>query len=107
MNFLHQQGFHQSTKYCQILIFVFLNILNQILAIFRVFRHPLLTAIVFLDFFIWFLIRIFFLFFEREKVNLGNNLKKGYDNIEIPSNKYKMINDLSEKTILPLKDSIE
>jgi hypothetical protein len=42
-----------SLTYCflNISIFVFLNLLDQILAIFRALRRPLLTAIIFLNFF--------------------------------------------------------
>ena len=46
-------------KHCQILIFVFLNLLNQFLAIFWAFWHPLFTAIIF---FIFFQIYVFDLF---------------------------------------------
>jgi hypothetical protein len=81
LNFLCQQGSHQSTKYCQISIFVFLNLLNQILAIFKALRHPLLTAIIFWIFF------LFLVFFGREKVNLGNNPKMSYDNCPLFFNK--------------------
>ena len=67
LHFLCQHGSHQSTKYCQILIFVFLNLLNQFLVIFWVLWHSLFTDIFF--YFIFY----FFVFFWREKknVNLG------------------------------------
>ena len=45
--FLCQYGSHQSMIYCQILIFLLLYLLNQFLAIFWAFWHPLFTAIIF------------------------------------------------------------
>jgi hypothetical protein len=47
LNFSCQQGSHQLKIYCQILIFVFLNLLNQFLVILWVFQHPFLALIIF------------------------------------------------------------
>jgi hypothetical protein len=69
---------HQSTIYCQISILVFLNLLNQFFSYF-------LGALTFSShnfFFFWillFLVRIYILILGREKLNLGNNPKIGYD----------------------------
>jgi hypothetical protein len=62
LNFLCQQGSHQSTKYHQISIFVFLNLLNQFLIIFRVLRHRVIF------FYNIFLIFLYSIFFKRKKI---------------------------------------
>jgi hypothetical protein len=76
LNFLCQQGSHQSTKYYQILIFVILNLLNQFLIIFKALWHPLFTVIFFYNIF-WF----FCIFWREKKYELGNNPKMGYDSL--------------------------
>jgi hypothetical protein len=66
LNFLCQQGYHQLIKYCQILIFVFLNLSNQILTIFWAFWHPLFTVIFFDNIFY-----LLFFFTRKKNCELG------------------------------------
>jgi hypothetical protein len=71
--FLCQEDSHQSTKYCQIFIFVFLNLLNQFLITFLAFWHPFFTVIIFLI--IFFDILYFFIFFMCGDPKMGYNMK--------------------------------
>jgi hypothetical protein len=81
LNFLCQSGSHQSTIYCQILIFIFLNVLNQFLVISGRFGI-LFSLLLFFEFFLFFSPNIYFWFFWKKKLNLGNNPKMSYDTYE-------------------------
>ena len=82
LNFLCQQGLISQQNTVKILIFIFLNLLNQFLVIFWATWHPLFTVIFFYNIFFIFL----YFFEERKKCELGNNPKIGYDNfIEVNS----------------------
>jgi len=62
LNFSLSTGLFIYKIYCQILIFEFLSLLNQFLAIFRALWQPLLTVIIF-----WIFFNILFYFLEEKR----------------------------------------